>query len=58
MLPFQVGGVTPNQTVVFEEFAKTIPGFTTPSPGETLSTPSSFAIHRSIFEQSIHASEV
>ncbi|CAB3987607.1 CCR4-NOT transcription complex subunit 1 isoform X5 [Paramuricea clavata] len=53
----KVGGVTPNQTAVFEEFAKTIPGFTTPTPGESLSTPASFTNNRSIFEQNLHASE-
>lgn len=55
----KVGGVTPNQTAVFEEFAKSIPGFVTPSPGESLSTPSSFSNSnsRSGFEQNLYAGE-
>ena len=50
--------MTPNQTAVFEEFAKTIPGFITPSPEDNLTAQTSFANTRSIFEQSIHSSEV
>ena len=52
--------MTPNQTAVFEEFAKSIPGFVTPSPGDSLSTPSSFSNSnsRSGFEQNLYAGEV
>ena len=54
----QVGGVTPNQTAVFEEFAKSIPGFITPVQGESLTNPAVFPNQRTVFEQGLHNPEV
>lgn len=35
----QVGGVNANQTAVYEEFARSIPGFQPPQAGESITTP-------------------
>lgn len=35
----KVGGVNANQTAVYEEFARSIPGFQPPSAGEAITTP-------------------
>lgn len=37
--PCQVGGVNASQTAVYEEFARSIPGFQPPAAGEAISTP-------------------
>lgn len=35
----QVGGVNASQTAVYEEFARSIPGFQPPAAGESITTP-------------------
>ncbi len=37
--PLQVGGVNASQTAVYEEFARSIPGFQPPAAGEAITTP-------------------
>ena len=36
---FQVGGVNASQTAVYEEFARSTPGFQPPTAGEAITTP-------------------
>jgi len=39
LLASQVGGVNASQTAVYEEFARSIPGFQPPAAGEAITTP-------------------
>ena len=50
----QVGGVNASQTAVYEEFARSIPGFHPPPPGETIPTPA--PLPKPVYEHGLLAS--
>ncbi|XP_031558067.1 CCR4-NOT transcription complex subunit 1-like isoform X2 [Actinia tenebrosa] len=51
----KVGGVNPNQTAVYEEFARSIPGFKVPPSGETLPMP---PLSKPMYDHGILSSEM